>query len=351
MKHLDKAFLDIDNNFPFYTWLIPLNGNEEKFKFFKNPLYNPQFKYFIDPKILKQLENKLEKISIPETTTGNFYLKLKQEYLKKIKLIKNIGEPDKFTLYSKDIYGNFTLKDIEFANKILNTFSDNSFIETVDAVKIKKELEKEIKDNNIKNWNVVMHENIASKVTIKPMENTVYVKSDYKFFPAEVDRLKVHEISVHLFRAANGEFQEYEIFKRGFAGYLEAEEGLAVYFENMKGLCDSQQMKIYAGRLKAVELALNNSFSSTYETLRKWFPEEIAYRLSARAKRGIADTSIAGALTKDIHYITGYRKVKKLLDSKNVIRELFTGKIGLDDIADINKLLNEGKIKEPLHVP
>lgn len=351
MQYLDSEFLDIENTFPFYAWLIPANASQEKKKFFSNSAYNPQFKYNFDQKVLDELENKIETINIPESVVEGFYCKLRQEYLRKIELIKNIGQPDEFARVSKNIYGDFAAEDIEFAEEVLNTYPDDGFREIVGAVKIKNELERKIKANNVNNWKVALRKNIASKVTVKPRENTVYVKSDYKFFPPEVERLKVHEIAVHLFRAENGANQEYRIFKSGLAGYLEAEEGLAVYFENKKGVCDPQQMKIYAARLKAVEVALKNSFRSTFETLKKWLPQEMAYRLCQRAKRGITDTSSAGALTKDIHYITGYRKVKKLLDTNDVLNELFTGKVGLDDVKNIKKLLSEGRIRKPVHIP
>lgn len=351
MNNLDQKFLNIDNIFPFYTWLIPVNAGEERIKFFSDSSYNPQFKYVFDQKVLKEIELKLKNITIPESVIGEFYHKLKQEYLKKVELIKNLGQPDEFARISMDIYGKFTPDDIEFANEVLDTYPDSGFRETVEAEKIKNEMEREIKASNINNWKVVLKKNIASKVTVKPRENTVYVKSDYKFFHAEAKRLNVHEISIHLFRAANGEYQEYGIFKRGLAGYLETEEGLAVYFENKKGVCDQQQMKIYAARFKAVEFALINSFSSTYKALKKWLPGEIAYRLCERVKRGILDTSCPGALTKDIHYITGYRKIKELLDSSDVLSELFTGKAGLDDVINIRKLLADGKLKKPIYMP
>lgn len=351
MKYPDKEFNSIDDNFPFYAGLIPLNGSQEKKKFFSDHGYNPQFKYYRDPDLLAVIEKQLSDISIPDDMIGSMYSELKTEYIKKIALSRNIGCASKLTDISIDIYGDFSKGDILFADDILNTYGDDKFVETVTASEIRTELEKEIKNHSIRNWKVLTHKNIASKVTVKPRENTVYVKKDYRFFPNEIERLKTHEILVHLFRAANGEKQEYGIFKRGFAGYLEAEEGLAVYYENLKKLCDSQQMKIYAGRLKAVELAMNYSFSRTCEILMKWFPLKMAYRFCERAKRGLTDTSRAGALTKDIHYITGYLKIKDIIRSRNVTEELFTGKIGLNDIDNIRTLLDRGLIIKPIHLP
>ncbi|MFC2061336.1 tyrosine/phenylalanine carboxypeptidase domain-containing protein [Elusimicrobiota bacterium] len=351
MTRLDKIFRLIEKDFPFYKWLIPVNRKEEEHKFIKSNSYNPRYKYTVKRKKLNTLKERIKGIDIPENSMAVFYRKLKQEYLDKLILLENIDDPERFSEVSAQIYGSFSLEDIEFADNILNTFSDDGFIETIKPSSIKKALKEEIKKAGIKGWAIKLKRNIASKVTVKPAEKCIYIKSDYRFFPEEAERLKVHEVRVHLFRAANGDSQEYEIFKMGTAGYLEAEEGLAVYFENENNVCSAQQMKVYAGRLKAVALAGKSSFRKTYQDLNKWFPSEIAYRLCERVKRGITDTSCAGALTKDIHYITGYRKIMDIIKTPDALPALFTGKVGLSDIGLISDLTGKGELKAAGHTP
>lgn len=350
MEEFEAKFIQLDNIFSFHSWLIPVNRDEEKQIFFDTSKYNPVFQYKIDEKMVNAAGNILETIKLPDTIIGDLYRNLKEEYLKKIQLIKSVGEPEKFTDISKKIYGYPENEDSRYVEEILSKPHSN-FTEDVSVQTVVEALKDEIFAAGILNWKVALVKNIASKVTVKPQDNTVYIKSDYMFYSGEEKRLRVHEVRVHLFRAVNGGRQDYSIFKNGLAGYLETEEGLAVYFEKEKGMLPFRQLKIYAGRLKAVEAALRYSFRDTYEILLKWFPDKIAYRLCERVKRGLTDTSHPGALTKDIHYITGYRKVKQLLERKNCLRELFTGKVGINNIKVIKKLISEGLLKNPQYLP
>jgi uncharacterized protein (TIGR02421 family) len=351
MKDFEKDFIHIDEIFPFYEWLIPINSDNEKIKFFNTESYNPIFEYNVDKSRLNEIESKLHEITIPDIPVGKLYNRLKKEYLKKCELIRNIGHPDVFTQLSEELYGTLSNEALDFTNHILALPPEDSFSETVTPEIIKRSLENEIGTRGIKNWDIEIVKNIAAKVTVKPSINKVYIKADLMFFPNEAERLKTHEIAVHLLRAENGNNQDYIIFKRGLAGYLETEEGLAVYYENKRGVCDLRQMKVYAGRLKAVELTKNLSFVEAFDTLNEWFPRDISYRLCARVKRGITDTSCAGALTKDMHYISGYLKAKKLLYEHDFTNELFCGKTGFDDINEIRALLDSGDINLPLYKP
>jgi hypothetical protein len=351
MKDFENDFIHIDEIFPFYEWLIPINSDNEKVKFFNTESYNPKFEYIFDKSRLNDIESKLHNITIPDIAVGKLYSRLKNEYLQKVELIRNIGNPDVFTRLSEELYGTLSNEALDFTNHILALPPEDSFSETVSPEIIKRSLENEIDTRGIKNWDIEIKKNIAAKVTVKPAINKVYIKEDLMFFPNEAERLKTHEIAIHLLRAENGNNQDYIIFKRGLAGYLETEEGLAVYYENKRGVCDLRQMKVYAGRLKAVELATNLSFIEAFDTLNEWFPQDISYRLCARAKRGMTDTSSAGALTKDMHYISGYLKAKKLLSENDLTNELFCGKTGFDDINEIKALLDNGDVALPLHTP
>ena len=83
----------------------------------------------------------------------------------------------------------------------------------------------------------------------------------------------------------------------GTAGYREAEEGLAVYFEHQLGHLYPFQEKIYAGRCLAVHLSLFAGFADVFEELLVYFDQNTAYSIVERIKRGQSDTSRPGALT------------------------------------------------------
>jgi len=144
--------------------------------------------------------------------------------------------------------------------------------------------------------------------------------------------------------------QPWEVFRHGLGGYEETEEGLAVYAEDITGMLKLNpfQLKIYAGRALAVDLALKNSFYETFCKLKKYFSPVIAYRLSERVKRGINKAIKKGALTKDFYYLSGWDKVKRYVEKdRGDLEILYTGKIGLEDTKIIRDLIQKGVIIKP----
>jgi uncharacterized protein (TIGR02421 family) len=349
---IDSDMKYMNSIFRFYNWLFPVNLDAEVRKFRRNPeSYNPYFIYRYDKSDLNKAQSIVSSMESPDGFAGDLYTDLKEEYLEKIKMIRSIGDNLVFTERSLKIYGLMDETDKKFCENVLNSTDDVDYLESVPARDIRTGLMDMIAEKGITGWKVVLKENIPSKVTVKPHEKKIYVKSNNLFFAKSLERLKIHEIAVHLFRSVNGERQPYGVFSTGLAGYLEAEEGLAVYYENMLKAGNPRQMKIYAGRYKAVELAISESFTRTYSMLRKWFPEEMALRLTFRAKRGITDTSKPGALTKDIHYISGYNKIKNILTASDRSDELFCGKIGLQYIDMVSDMLSRGMLTKPGYKP
>jgi hypothetical protein len=121
------------------------------------------------------------------------------------------------------------------------------------------------------------------------------------------------------------------------------EEGLAVFNEEANDCLNNFVLKIYAGRVLAIDYAMQKSFSETYRLLRKYFTKNTAWRLTLRAKRGFVDTSGPGALTKDIAYLQGYLKVKEYARKGGNMNRLYYGKVGIEHIpllSEIPDLIN-----------
>ncbi|MFH1305108.1 MAG: tyrosine/phenylalanine carboxypeptidase domain-containing protein, partial [Candidatus Omnitrophota bacterium] len=167
------------------------------------------------------------------------------------------------------------------------------------------------------------------------------------------ERLKVHEVKVHIYRGVNGNEQPFKIFRDGLAGYDETEEGLAILAEEAAGCfeSDTRQMKLYAGRAMAADCCLKGSFHDTFVKLREFFPDELAYRLTERGKRGLKDTSANGGFPRDFHYISGGVKVRQYVENHGSLSILYVGKIGLEDVDSVRSLLDRGILKRPKHLP
>ncbi len=329
---------------------MPLNRDDEKRKFMKSSVYNPVFRYKDTCTDIMDIYDRAGALKTQDALpVSEFYRRLKEEILLKCSLLANRDDSQKLTEFSGKIFGFPSNEDLRYATGILSG-GDDDFSEPVAAGEIKIAIEKELIKRSVKGWTIKMKKNMASKMSIKPSENAIYINSTSGFFRGEDKRLAIHEIEVHLFRALNGERQKWPIFKTGTAGYSEAEEGLAVYFETANGNCPPEQMKVYAGRLMAVHLSFEKSFREVFNSLRRWFPAELSYRLSERAKRGVEDTSCPGALTKDIHYITGYRKTQTIKKEKDFPETLFTGKIAFDDRKRVRDMIQDGIIIPPVYM-
>ena len=130
----------------------------------------------------------------------------------------------------------------------------------------------------------------------------------------------------------------------GTAGYREAEEGLAVYFERFSEHLYPFQEKIYAGRCLAVYLSLSAGFTEVFEELLLYFDEETAYTIVGRVKRGLADTSRPGALTKEFHYFTCPNSVQSYLQAKGSLKTLMGGKIAFKHAKLMDRFVQNGLV-------
>jgi uncharacterized protein (TIGR02421 family) len=313
----------------------PINVNKEMKKFFKNTNYNPQFIYNWQNKDFNLLEEKIKAVITDNSVAGEILSQIKSALLDKINLIKYRKDAKRFTKISIKIYGAPDKKIIKEAKKLLH-------------LKIPKD-KKLYSSKEVMNkfrfafleygfpWTVVEKEMIAN-AAVNCSSKQLMIKKGARFSKNFVKRLIVHEIGTHAMRNENGAMQPYKFFERGFPDYLMTEEGLAVINEELNNCLDSYTLKVYAGRVIAIDYALRNSFSKTYLKLRKYFDKKTAWRLTLRAKRGLSDTKLKGACTKDLCYLKGYIEIKKYLKDGGDINKLYYGKIGLKNVDIIEKM-------------
>ncbi len=171
---------------------------------------------------------------------------------------------------------------------------------------------------------------MLSKMKVSPVRQTLYIASDARFTRQEVERLKVHEIGVHIIRAQHQALLDFPL--KELFNPIEVEEGLAYKMEEMHGVLSSEQEHIYAARLIAVAKG-RVGFPELFSLVRGYgFSPEDAFTITARAKRGILDTAQPGGLTRDHVYLSGKLAVEKYLAGGGTLEALFVGKAGLSDL-------------------
>ena len=162
--------------------------------------------------------------------------------------------------------------------------------------------------------------------TVYPPRKLVTVCRDRKFDVRDPKRLAVHEIGVHALRAANGYVQPFRLLALGLPGYINTEEGLTSYFEDLTGTMRNNTKRNYAALVIAVDsVARGFEFRQTFDLMRSaGFGENKSWNLSYRVHRG-------GGYLKDHVYLEGYFRIRDFA-KKHDLKTLYVGKMGIGDI-------------------
>jgi alpha-L-glutamate ligase-like protein/uncharacterized protein (TIGR02421 family) len=346
---IDQKIIDASGKIKLLYHLRPLNLEEEKKKFFEDFSYNPTFKYpelRFDP---VELTEDLNQIDIDNTDLGRLFVAKRDEVLKQVELVSNIGE-DSFTEKSVELFGAVDEKIFKSAKeRLLSLDSIPKEMEgMMNSKEAKKRFEKVFKEYGLKNWEVKFKDNLVADC-VSGKRNRLLVKKDAKFSEERIKALIIHEIETHILTAENGKNQPYEIFNRGMANYLETQEGLAIYNMSKRlHYSDKQNYRIFA-LVAAIENAFTMSFSKVFESLLQYnLPLERAFRSTVKVKRGLTDTSKKGCFTKDLKYFTGFLQIEEFIKNGGDLKDLYIGKFNLENLSTIKKIQG---IKPPKHLP
>lgn len=340
---VDKIFLETSKNL-LLDYLWPANEDQQKKKFLKRVIINPNFTYRGLRYSTSEVEKKLTSIKLPNNPIGRIYTKKVQNKLISNEIIKNRGKKGFVRQQSIKLHKIPPKSLVRYSEKILVDTPRIVYEKSVTASKLKQEMEKALLTYGCKGWQVE-----ATKVKligVYPSQKKIKINQDGKYSANALKRLVIHEVGVHVLRSANGYRQPLKIFALGVPGYLATEEGLTTYFEELTGNFDEEKMRDYAGRVIAVDCVCRKlSFRKTFEKLLGYrFGENMAWRLSVRAHRG-------GGYTKDHIYLKGYLKVTKFAKENGDFKTLYVGKFGIEDLPLIRKLLKEGILKKAKYLP
>jgi len=336
----------IDKSIPFLA-MNPLNESSEKRRFMKDRSYSPRFRYREHGCSCSELMRKIERIRLDDSIINNLLKEKLEKFSKSIMMNKAIGSSD-FSRCSKAIFGEPS-KALIKRSKIFINHRRRREHEHIDSEETAKRVNSIISGLRLSGWNV-SEKSMVAKAAVRASEKKIYIKKGSLFCDDFIRRIVAHEIGTHVFRSENGRRQPYKLFVIGFPDYLMTEEGLAVNCEEKAGCSMAKTLKDYAGRVVAVDLALQGSFRDVFEGLKEFFDDEDSWGMALRAKRGMGNTSRPGAYTKDYVYLEGYSRVKAFLDYKGSkgMKKLYFGKIGLEHVKLLDKI--DGLV-EPTFVP
>ncbi len=339
-EEADKAICDIDNKLPFLKYIRPLNLLEEKNKFLKDQYYNPQLIYPELTTDLYEVKKSLDKIKYDDSVIGSLF-KNKIDYLKTVIDLIHARGSSEFYDYSVKLFGKPDQETYdELQSKAIIKKNIYKPSRRYNAEEVKEIFQKKLLEYEIKNWKVVTYDKILAKCMTNKNKKLIINKNS-TFSDQRINNLIIHEIETHLLTAENGNRQKYKLFNRGFANFLETQEGLAMY--NVINHGDfNLNFHIYSFS-EAIFYASNASFAEVYHQLVKHgMSPKTATNITFRIKRGLSDTSKPGALTKDYSYYTGLKQVNKFVEEGGDIKDLYLVKFNLMDLSKV-KLISEPK--------
>lgn len=365
-KETDLALVKIEREMSKHFSLNPLNYDQELETFLmKDGYYNPTFTYKRNEDKYEEILADLTKMEIdPGTPQGFLFENKRKELCRKLDAFFFAEiDPARYTHASKSLFTEVDPEVIKEANKMLFTFraiqENRERLTPCSFEDAHTSLVKHLESYNLKNWNIKTREGGLSRVGVgKTAKRIIYMNKLATYHTDALPRLWAHEIDTHVLRLENALRQPYQLLHRGTAGYLETEEGLAIF--NQQKFTNPSLLRFYVPALiylKTYE-ASQHSFAEMVdsEILGMLIPPEDnrdqylkkAFRIITRAKKGIGDTSSPGGYAKDLVYFSGYYKISKFVENGGDVTELYRAKISLEDLPLIKEM---PELLKPVYIP
>ncbi len=351
LRAIDKFLSQTDHDLQLLTHIKPNNLLEEREKLQVDRGYNPVFTYRESPLNLAEIEARLASLTIEESPTGTLFAKKRDELLRRIALIRALGDAQIFTQASTVLFGSPDAALIDAAEEELSERNGRAEPPETGQLTVEQAatMFRDALDRyGLYDWQTVIRERTIARVTVGG--RTVTLRKNARFWKQSLRALIAHEVETHVLTAENGEQQPFELFRRGCAGYLDTQEGMAIFNQNRFLPPDHEKRSGPARNLLGVAFALEHSLAET----RRYLEEELLYEpekalnKALEHKRGLSDTSEPGGFTKGIVYFRGLRAIEQFLSQGGDLKRLYVGKIAWEDVPLVEQVPG---LKAPLILP
>ena len=353
-REIDLNLISIDRQIKMLYHLKPVNLAEERETFFEDVTYNPQFKYpefMFDPMHLKEKLKKV-KVQLDDSPLGQLFVAKADEIGKKVALLEAVGaenfEEKSVALYGAPDEGRHAGL-LAAAKKRLGgkpeKFGDEG--RNYEYEEAMEEFKRVFEEYGLA-WKVKAKQEMVADC-LAGKKNALFVREGARFTEQRLRMLVAHEIETHILTAENGKHQNYQLFNRGFADYLETQEGLAVW--NQEQVLSQNIEKNYRSAVLVfvVDFARKHGFADTYDyCLKLGMDSGRAFQTTLKVKRGFEDTGRAGAFSKEHVYFAGYLQVHDFVVGGGDLKDLYYGKYNLRDLELIKGIAH---LRDPKVLP
>jgi len=336
IQNIDQKISEIDEELKLLSYINPKNMQEQKDLFLSHQEFSPRFRYRECDLDLDAFRRELKKLPEVDHPLYPLFQEKIRHLEHKINLLDAVGEShfqeESEALFGGRVSDHIYRQAVEFVRDVGDSAAEDKS-PILDFKKTKKVLEEFLATYKLNHWKIKVVEETVSDIQVTKT-SVILLRKGSTFRENRLRALLVHEIGTHIFRFENGKQQPYLIFQRGTANYLQTEEGLAIWNQNNLGLALGQKYLQPAQLIIAIHMAEKMSFVDLFHYLKNTYhlENEIAWKLCVKVKRGFVDTNQPGAFTKDSVYFLGYRDILKFVKKGGDIRDLYVGKINIEDL-------------------
>lgn len=345
IRALDESLFRTVSEIDILNAVGPLNYREQKAAFFAARFScNPEFVYAertIDTFFLKRALFNLPVENLPDEDLVALYSGVIESYVDKVDQYRSIGTPD-FLYDSLRYYGEPSQKDLRNANFVLHLPDEVDPRDDVilDATEIRTLLEAFAQQAGYR-YSIRLDDGMIANALVSG--TTIKINSAARVSATEVNALAHHELGVHLVTTLNGRSQPLKILSMGCPVNTMTQEGLAILCEYLAGYMTLSRLKVLALRVLAVDSMIEEKdFKKTFLFLKEQHevPDEQAFTITTRVYRG-------GGFTKDYLYLQGFHQMLNAYESSADFNLLLAGKVSLDYLPIIARLVNKGYLLPP----
>lgn len=348
LRAVDRLLAQADNAFSLLKALKPVNLPEERRRAEKDANYEPLFQYAPLSEDIGEMEKRLKIPVRDDSPLGELFKRKRAELLLRLELLRARGNSTSFTEISTRLFGAPSQHLYRRAEHAVHQSTIADEEKTLTAENAGEVLQQALDRYGLHEWRCVIREALVADCAVGG--KTLALRKGATFSPAHVEALIAHEIEVHALTTENGAHQPWLLLRRGTAGYLTTQEGLAAWSQNRVLPKDHPKRLGPARSFLAVEYARTHGFRDTrtyLETELGYMPEK-ALQKTIDVKRGMASTGEHGCFTKGSVYFTGLTSIEAFTSGGGDLRRLYVGKIALEDLALVEQIPN---LVAPLLLP
>ena len=358
-KHCkDHALAQILSHLPTFGFAFQLRPDRLEMQKAKNEFLStgktPIFKYpraknfKVDSYLHAVVQaKKLISASGADSDIESLYLKKCDEYMVRAELVRSVAKSDdrNVTKLSLELFGSDfdgrAIFETELKSSTVKVLSPDNTKRIINTDQFGLMVKKMLEHYEIGDWQITYRNTPTMSITHgeSGRRPNIILPKDRTMSAGKAARLLTHEIEVHALRMYNALNGPLHLLRRGTAGYINTEEGLALYCQQFYS---GHAWKRTPGFWDAYACALarETDFTETYRTIEKLRGPKEAWRVCVRVYDGITDTSKPGVgFFRDHIYRTGFLEIKKAIaQDDQLFPKLFAGHFALRDLPALESL-------------